>query len=129
MSPQRNDFTEHVAELLASLKGVSMKRMFGGQGIYCDGLMFALITGKVLYFKTDEQSRPRFVEAGCEPFRYDNKRRGRVETSYWSAPDEAMESPAAALPWARLGLQAALRRQAAASPGRRPSARRTRSGA
>jgi DNA transformation protein len=116
-------FIDYVIELLGTMGSVTSRRMFGGHGIYQDGLMFALVTGDVLYFKTDDETRARFVAAGAQPFSYENKRRGLVETSYWQAPDDAMESPALMHPWARLGVEAALRRDNATVKSRRPAAK------
>ena len=119
----RDQLVEHCLELLAPLGAVRARRMFGGHGLYIDDLFMALIAGDVLYLKASADSRPRFEAAGCRPFVYDAKS-GSVALSYWSAPPEAMESPALMQPWARLALQAALaaanakavRRRSAAAP-------------
>jgi DNA transformation protein len=88
--------------------------MFGGHGVYADGLMIGLVADEVLYLKMDAESRPRFEAAGCQPFTYDPQNgRPPMQMSYWTVPSEAMESPAAMAPWARLALGAALRNQAA----------------
>ena len=120
---------EAVEERFAALGAVEARRMFGGHGVFLDGLMFALLAGDRLYLKTDEQSRAQFVAAGAQPFTYTTRRKGvrkRVTLSYWSAPEAVLESPAAALRWGRLALEAA-QRQASAAPSR-PSARRARAG-
>lgn len=106
----------HCTELLSVLGPVRVRRMFGGHGVYADGLFLALIARDTLYLKTDEASRPAFDAAGCQPFAYDTAKGGRAVLSYWSAPDEAMESPAAMLPWARLAMASALRAAAAKRP-------------
>lgn len=116
-------FIDYVVELLGTTGSVTARRMFGGHGIYQDGLMFALVTGDVLYLKTDDETRARFVAAGSQPFSYENKRRGLVATSYWQAPDDAMESPALMQPWARLGIEASLRKANAPAKSRRPAAK------
>lgn len=103
---------EHCLELLAPLGGVRSRRMFGGYGIYADDLFFALIAFDRLYLKANDDTRPHFEAASCEPFVYDAKGKA-VSLGYWSAPAEAMESPALMLPWARLALQAALAARAA----------------
>ena len=66
------------------------------------------MTGETLYLKADEQTVPRFEAAGCTPFVYSAKGR-RVSLHYWSAPTEAMDSPALMRPWGRLALEAAMR--------------------
>ena len=103
---------DHCLELLAPLGAVRAKRMFGGHGIYCDDLFFALIAAERLYLKVDTQTRPAFEQAGCEPFVYDAKN-GSVALGYWCVPADAMESPMAMEPWARQALAAAIRARAA----------------
>jgi DNA transformation protein len=113
---------DHCLELLAPLGAARARRMFGGHGLYVDDLFVAIIALDRLYLKVDDDSRPRFEAAGCEPFVYDAKG-SPVTMSYWTVPAEAMESPALMQPWARLAIAAALRARAA-----RPAAapRRTR---
>jgi len=79
--------------------------MFGGHGFYCRGAFFGFVLGDVLYLKADAQSRSRFLEAGLKPFVW-NK---RPSVNYYRAPPEALESPDAAVSWARDALDAALR--------------------
>ena len=110
----------HCTELLSALGPVRVRRMFGGEGIYVDGLFLALIAGDTLFLKTDETSRRAFEAAGSQPFAFETARGTRAVLGYWRAPDEAMESAAAMLPWARLARASAL--QAAAA--RRPAAGR-----
>lgn len=117
--PRRNEFVEHVLELLAPFGGVSARRMFGGFGIYRDALMFALVADDVLYLKADGENRGEFEDAGTEPFSY-VARRKQVILSYWRAPDEALENPAAMLPWARTALAAALRAKAGSPTAKTP---------
>jgi DNA transformation protein len=85
--------------------------------------MFALIADDVLYFKADAATRASFEQAGSEPFTYEARGR-RTVMSYWRAPDEAMDAPEAALPWAREAYAAALRSRAASSTARRLTRRK-----
>ena len=89
--------------------------------LYVDELFMALATGHQLYLKTDALNREAFEQAGCQPFEFAGADGQRVVMSYWSAPDEAMDSPALMLPWARLAMEAALR---AACAKARPMAAR-----
>ncbi|MFY3746521.1 TfoX/Sxy family protein [Anaeromyxobacter sp. Red801] len=102
-------FVDHAVDLLSALGPVQARRMFGGVGLYCDGLMFGLLDGDELFLKTDGETRPWFLEAGCRMWIYP----GMYETSYYRPPDEAHEDAEAMLPWARLALDAAVRAQAA----------------
>ncbi len=114
----RNDgFIDYLHELLDPLGRIAVRRMFGGHGLYCDGVFFAIVIEERLYLKVDALSRSRFEQAGCAAFVYDGHGR-RIEMSYWNAPDEAMDSAEAMRPWALLALQAA-RRAAEAKPPRK----------
>lgn len=119
------EFVAHCLELLASLGPCRARRMFGGHGIYLDDLMFALIAAEELYLKTDASTQAQWEAAGSHPFVYASSER-KVQMSYWSAPEETMESPVAMRPWARLALDAALRSRKAtpAGPGRKKTAAR-----
>ncbi|MCB1983599.1 MAG: TfoX/Sxy family protein [Rhodoferax sp.] len=83
--------------------------MFGGHGIYVDELFVAIVVGEMLYLKADAATAARFQSAGSEPFVVES--RGRKATmSFWRAPSQALESPAAMTPWARLAMEAAARK-------------------
>lgn len=122
MSP--NDaIIDYIRELLEPFGAISARRMFGGYGIYHDSVMIGLVADSTLFLKTDEQTRPQFAAAGCRPFVTES--RGKpIEMSYWSAPEDAMDSAAAMTPWARLAYAAAVRK-ANAKPA--PKASKTRS--
>ena len=104
----RASFIAHIEELLRGLGRLEAKPMFGGHGLYCDGAFFAIVLDDVLYLKADAQSRPRFKAAGLEPFVYARQGK-RASLNYYRAPADALESPEAALSWAREALAAALR--------------------
>lgn len=109
----KDDFASYCADLLAALGPVRVRRMFGGHGIYVDGVFIAIVAGETLYLKADAESAARFEAAGCAPFLYTS--RGRtVNLGYRAAPPEAMDSPALMRPWASLALQAAIRTRARA---------------
>jgi DNA transformation protein len=118
----RDDLARHAAELLEPLGRVTLRRMFGGHGLYVDGLFVAIVAFERLYLKADAATRARFEAAGCAPFVYEARGR-RVSLGYFEAPAEAMESPALMQPWGRLAMQAALSARAAAVKPR-PGARR-----
>ena len=112
-------------ELLEPLGRITVRRMFGGAGLYVDGLIVGLEIEGTLYLKTDASSRDLFANAGGRPFVYDGKDKP-VTTSYWAPPDEAMDSPEAMRPWARLALEAALRSAAATTAKKKATAKRSR---
>jgi DNA transformation protein and related proteins len=120
------NFATYAVELLGAAGRVAARRMFGGYGLYCDGVMFALIADDVLYLKADDVNRLELERVGSAPFTYEAKGR-RTIIAYWRAPDEAMESRELMAPWARGALAAALRAKAArpkAKASRHPKARR-----
>ena len=105
------EFTRHCLELLSPLGATRSRRMFGGVGLYVDDIFIALIDEEQLYLKADELTRPRFEAAGAgQPFCFP-KDGEMVATSYLRPPEDAMESPALMLPWARLAMEAALRKR------------------
>jgi DNA transformation protein len=107
------DFAAYVQELFAPLGVIRVKQMFGGAGVYADDLMFALIHDDALYLRVDAEIEARFREAGSQPFIYKTKDGAEMSLGYWRAPDEVLESPEEAEPWARLSIEAALRKQRA----------------
>ena len=115
-------FVSHCLELLAPLGRTSSRRMFGGHALYIDGLCMALIIQDTLYLKVDDASRALFERAGCKPFTYTAKNQDIHSLGYYTAPDEAMESPAEMLPWARRGLAAAVAARAKAAPKKKAAA-------
>ena len=111
MAAAPNEFVAHCIELLAPLGAVRSRRMFGGHGFYVDDVFIALIAAERLYLKVDALTRPAFEAAGGVPFVYDAAQKS-VTLGYFSAPEDAMESPPLMQPWARLALAAALRARA-----------------
>ncbi len=109
-------FVSHCLELLSPLGSTSSRRMFGGHALYIDGLCMALIIQDTLYLKVDDAHRALFDRAGCRPFTYAGKHDEVHVMSYYTAPEEAMESPAEMMPWARRGLAAAVAARAKAPP-------------
>jgi DNA transformation protein len=118
-----------IRDVFRGIGPVQIRRMFGGQGIYRDGTMFALEAGGELYLKADGQTEDRFRILGSRPFAYTG-RNGRTATmSYWLMPESALDDPDEAAELARLALTAARRtkakaaRKGAAPPHRSPAGR------
>ncbi len=103
-----SDFIPFVQELLEDWAPVSARRMFGGHGLYHEGLMFAIVMGQQLYFKADEVNRPEFEALGLTPFTYAMKGKD-VALSYWAAPDSIFDAPEDAVHWAQSAWAAAFR--------------------
>ena len=111
-------FVAHCLELLGAAGPARARAMFGGHGLYLDGLFIAVVAFERLYLKVDDLTRADFERAGGQPFVYDGKGKS-ITMSYWTPPSEALDSPALMQPWARRALEAALRARAG------PSARRS----
>ncbi|MEX2468422.1 MAG: TfoX/Sxy family protein [Pseudohongiellaceae bacterium] len=110
------DFAAHIVDLLQGMGPVYGKRMFGGHGIFLDGLMFGLIADNVLYLKVDDDSRPDYEALDLAPFTY-HKQGKPFRLNYYQAPEEAMEDVEVMLSWGNGAFAVALR---AASRQRRP---------
>ena len=104
--------------LLLPLGPVAPRRMFGGWGLFLDGVMIALVFRDHLFFKADEETAGRFAAAGSEPFTY-QRRTKPVALSYWRAPQGCLEDPPEALRWGEMAVAAARRAAAKNTPRRR----------
>jgi DNA transformation protein and related proteins len=117
-------FIGFLKDLLGSLGPITVRRMFGGAGIYCDGVMFALVVDDTLYFKADDRNRPDFEAEDLAPFSYATKDGRHTIMSYWRCPDRLFDEPDEMTAWAGKALAAAC--QAAANPPGRKRARHKR---
>lgn len=112
-----SEFIGFLQELLEKWGEVTARRMFGGHGLYHEGLMFAIVMNQHLYLKADAQNRPEFEALGLTPFTFAMKGRP-VVLSYWSAPDAIFDEPAEAVRWAQSAWDAALRGHVAKAQAR-----------
>ena len=100
MAPSES-FQDFIRDQLAAFGPVTIRNMFGGAGIYADGVMFAILTGDTLYLKADETTVPAFEAEGMAPFTYAPKGKAAVALSYWEAPSRLLEEPDELAAWAR----------------------------
>jgi DNA transformation protein len=107
-STSEKEFVHYVVDLMQSVGPVHAKGMFGGYGIYLDGLMFGLIADSVLYLKADEDSENEFKDRGLEAFTYSKKGK-EFRMSYYQAPEEALEDSEEINCWANKAYGAALK--------------------
>jgi len=115
------EFCEHLTDLLRGFGPVSIRRMFGGAGLFRDGIMFALIVSDTLYLKVDDTTRPAYEAEGLGPFTY--RRKGEAAAlGYYQAPEAALDDPDAMRNLARDAFAVALRAQAAKAK-KRPAAK------
>ena len=112
------EFLEFLSEQLEGFGPVDVKRMFGGAGIFREGLMFGLVTDECLYLKVDDDTRADFEAEGSGPFLYEKN--GKVmEMSYWLLPERLYDEPEEFTEWARRAFSVAMRADAAKPPSQR----------
>ena len=104
-----NSFAEFLREQLAPLGRITMRRMFGKTGVFCDGLMLAMVRDNTLYFRVDDDNRAAFKEAESSPPLNYEKQGGLIDLAFWRAPDRLFDEPDELVSWARAALGAALR--------------------
>jgi DNA transformation protein and related proteins len=106
---------EFIHDLFAPFGPVTVKRLFGGAGISCDGLTFALVFDGAIFLKVDEDSIPDFEREGSRPFVYTRaKSKGRVgkaSMSYWRLPERLYDDPDELAVWARRAFAVAERKK------------------
>jgi len=100
-------FAEFLREQLSPLGRLTMRRMFGKTGVFCDGLMFGMITDDTLYVRVDDHNKAVFKEAeAAPPLNYEKKGR-TIDLSFWRVPERLLDEPDELILWARAALGAA----------------------
>lgn len=99
-------FIEMLKDALSGAGPVAFRRMFGGAGVYADGVMFGIVEGDALYLKADERTRQAFEDEGQTPFTYQGATR-RIALSYWHAPERLYDDPDEMAHWVRRAIGAA----------------------
>src|SRR5258707_12225026 len=104
-----DSFAEFLREQLAPVGRVTMRRMFGKTGVFCDGLMLGMVTENTLYFRVDGLNRAIFKEAESVPPLSYKKQGSTIDLAFWRAPKRLFEEPDELVTWARAALAAARR--------------------
>jgi DNA transformation protein len=95
-------FKDYVLEQLIDIGNVTVKKMFGGAGLYLDGIIFALIAGDVLYFKVDDSNRIDYKQVGMGPFQpFDDK---PMVMPYYEVPADVLENREQLADWAKKAI-------------------------
>jgi DNA transformation protein len=102
-------FAEFLREQLVPLGRVTMRRMFGKTGVFCDGVMFGMVTENTLYFRVDDENREVFAEAEAFPPLNYAKKGSTIDLSFWRVPERLFDEPDELVTWARAALDAARR--------------------
>lgn len=111
----RDGISEHLKEQLSGLGPITVRRMFGGRGVFLDGLMFAIIADDRLFLKADETTIPDFELEGLGPISYSKSDGKTVVMRYWQAPDRLLDDDDDMVAWARKAIEVA-RRAASTKP-------------
>lgn len=101
---------DRIVELFAGFGPIKIRRLFGGAGLYVDGLMFALVDDGVIYFKVDETTIPAFERERLGPFTYKTKAGTNTIRSYWRMPERLYDDPDELARWAMQALETARRK-------------------
>lgn len=102
-----SEFVEFLKEVFVDFGPIHARKMFGGYGIYYNGIMFGLVADDTLYLKVDATIQPFFEAKQLGPFKYD-KGDKVVKMSYYVAPDEILDDPQEAATWARRSFDVAV---------------------
>ncbi|HEX4113103.1 MAG TPA: TfoX/Sxy family protein [Stellaceae bacterium] len=104
-----DSFAEFLREQLAPVGRITMRRMFGKTGVFCDGLMFGMVRDDTLYFRVDDGNRATFKEARSFPPLNYAKKGGTIDLSFWRAPERLFDELDELVTWTRAALAAARR--------------------
>jgi len=97
-----------LSECLESLGSVSIRRMFGGAGLYLDGAITAILADDEVWFKSDAAADATYDAAGMARFRYDfGEKTGAM--NYRRAPSDVYDDADELRRWARLAMTVAAR--------------------
>lgn len=105
--PVSPDFQAYLHDQFAPFGPIAIRRMFGGAGIFRDGLMFGLIADESLYLKVDDSNRADFEHAGMRPFTYTRKSKP-ASLGYYEVPADILEDPQELCDWAERAFAVAL---------------------
>lgn len=104
-----DSFAEFLRDQLAPLGHITMRRMFGKTGVFCDGFMLGMVRDDTLYFRVDDDNRATFKEAEAFPPLNYAKKSGTIDLAFWRAPERLFDEPDELVAWAQAALGAARR--------------------
>jgi DNA transformation protein and related proteins len=104
-----DSFAEFLREQLAPLGRLTLRRMFGKTGVFCDGFMLGIVSDNTLYLRIDDDNRDAFKEAQSFPPLNYEKKGGTIDLSFWRAPERLFDEQDELVTWARAALAAARR--------------------
>ena len=117
------EYLDYLHDLFSAFAAITTRAMFGGHGVYRDGVIIGIVIDETLYLKVDASSRGEFEAAGSVPFVYEANGK-RLPMSYWSVPEDALDSPQEFRQWAQRAWEAALRKPKAKPKAKKSAARK-----
>ena len=117
---ERPQIIDHLCDVLAPLGPVEARSMFGGWGLYLDGVMFALIAGKEAYFRADDDTRHEYESLGLSRFK--PRAEKPMTMPYYPIPPDLFDDPDSMVEWGERALAAARRAKSKKAPNKRKSA-------
>jgi DNA transformation protein and related proteins len=116
---------DFIQELFAAFGLVSVRRLFGGAGIYADGVLIGAVFRDEIYLKADAETAPRFDAEGCGTFEYATGTGTRAIASFRKLPERLYDDADELADWAREALGAARRRAGIKKAKKRKQATKT----
>jgi DNA transformation protein len=116
-------------DLFCEFGPVTLRRFFGGEGVFAGDVMIGMVFGDVIYFKTDAETRNAFLAEKSKPFTF-QKGDATVVTGWYAVPDRLYDEPEEFAKWARAALDvaaaspAAQKKRKPAVKARQPAKRR-----
>ena len=101
------DYLAYVIDQLTPFGRVASRRMFGGVGLYLEGVFFGLIDDDTLFLKVDDSNRTDYTTRGCKPFQPFPDEPEVHSMSYFEVPADVLEDPDELMLWARKAVAAA----------------------
>lgn len=102
-----SQFVETVIQHLSPFGSITARKMFGGYGVYKDGVIIALIADDIIYLKASPETEPYFELFGSKPFVYEGKNRP-VKMSYWEVVPQVWDSHALLHKWVTLAYETSI---------------------
>jgi DNA transformation protein len=122
---RRDPLLDYLVDHLSLLGAAQGRSMFGGFGVYLDGLIVGLIAFDTFYLKADDTNRADFETAGAEPFRYGRSGKTATINAYWTCPADVLEDPELLRAWTAKSLTVSRRAAASARKPKRKAVRKS----
>jgi DNA transformation protein and related proteins len=106
-----------IVERLSTFGDISSRHMFGGYGIYKDGIIIGLVADGELYFKSTPTTQTFYESFGSTPFMYEGQKRP-IQMSYWYVPETVLNDYETLEKWVDIAFHSSKEYQAKHPPKR-----------